>query len=43
MAVRRASAAESALAAGPFDEVIRDEAGRSLTLVKRCGHPEGSP
>jgi len=37
------SAAESALASGPFDEVIRDEAGRSLTLVKRCGHPEGSP
>ena len=37
------SAAESALAAGPFDEVIRDEAGRSLTLVKRCGRPEGSP
>jgi CheY-like chemotaxis protein len=30
------SAATNALAAGRFDEVIRDEAGRSLTLVKRC-------
>jgi CheY-like chemotaxis protein len=37
------SAAESALAAGPFDEVIRDEAARSLTLVKRCRQAEGSP
>lgn len=32
-----------ALAAGPFDEVIRDEAGRSLTLVKRCRPSEDSP
>ncbi len=27
----------------PFDEVIRDESGRSLTLVKRCRQPEGRP
>lgn len=34
------SAAMSALAAGPFDEVIGDEAGRALTLVKRCRRAE---
>jgi CheY-like chemotaxis protein len=34
-------AASAALAAGPFDEILRDEAGRTLTLVKRCGQPEG--
>jgi CheY-like chemotaxis protein len=36
------SAATSVLALGLFDEVVRDEAGRSLTLVKRCGQP-GAP
>lgn len=30
------SAMMGALAGGPFDELIRDEAGRTLTLVKRC-------
>jgi hypothetical protein len=25
-----------ALAAGPFDEIVRDESRRSLTLVKHC-------
>lgn len=33
----------NALAAGPFDEVIRDDAGRTLTLVKRCRSAEHSP
>ncbi len=37
------SAATDALAAGHFDEVIRDESGRSLTLVKRCRQAEGLP
>jgi CheY-like chemotaxis protein len=34
------SAAASVLSSGLFDEVVRDEAGGSLTLVKRCGPPE---
>jgi hypothetical protein len=34
------SASTDALAAGEFDEVTRDEAGRTLTLVKRCRHSE---
>jgi CheY-like chemotaxis protein len=37
------AAATTALASGPFDEIIRDDAGRTLTLVKRCGHAEGGP
>jgi CheY-like chemotaxis protein len=36
------TAAPGALAAGPFDEVIRDESGRTLTLVKRCRHAENN-
>jgi CheY-like chemotaxis protein len=35
------TAAASALAVGQFDEVTRDEGGRSLTLVKRCRQAEG--
>ncbi len=35
------TAATDALAVGHFDEVIRDEAGRTLTLVKRCLAAEG--
>jgi CheY-like chemotaxis protein len=34
------AAAMRALAGGPFDELIRDEPGRTLTLVKRCGLAE---
>lgn len=34
------SAATDALASGHFDEVTRDESGRSLTLVKRCQRAE---
>jgi CheY-like chemotaxis protein len=37
------SNAMSALASGPFDEVVRDESGRSLTVVKRCRHAEDRP
>ena len=37
------AAATNALTAGHFDEVIRDEAGRSLTLVKRCCQAEERP
>jgi CheY-like chemotaxis protein len=33
----------STLAGGPFDEMIRDEAGRTLTLVKRCRTAGHSP
>lgn len=32
--------AMGALAGDPFDEVIRHESGRALTLVKRCGRAE---
>ena len=31
------------LSVGPFDEVTADESGRSITMVKRCRHPEGRP
>jgi CheY-like chemotaxis protein len=34
------AAATNALAAGNFDEVTRDESGRTLTLVKRCWRAE---
>jgi CheY-like chemotaxis protein len=33
----------SALASGAFDEVVRDETGRSLTAVKRCRRAEDGP
>ncbi len=37
------STAMDALVAGHFDEVLRDEAGRTLTLVKRCRRAEDNP
>jgi CheY-like chemotaxis protein len=37
------SASADAFASGQFDEVIRDEAGGSLTLIKRCRSAEGQP
>jgi CheY-like chemotaxis protein len=36
-------AVTNALVTGRFDEVLRDDAGRSLTLVKRCRHAEDRP
>jgi CheY-like chemotaxis protein len=35
------AAAPDTLSVGEFDEVTRDESGRTLTLVKRCRHAEG--